>query len=63
METARVCERPPERHDGAEATTADADAVTEPQPETGLRALRGRIHVAEDLDELPDDIAAAFGQE
>lgn len=24
-------------------------------------ALRGRIHFAEDFDELPDDIAEAFG--
>jgi prevent-host-death family protein len=24
-------------------------------------ALRGRIHIAEDFDELPDDIADAFG--
>jgi hypothetical protein len=24
-------------------------------------ALRGRIHLAEDFDELPDDIAEAFG--
>ena len=24
-------------------------------------ALRGRIHFAEDFDELPDDIADAFG--
>jgi len=24
-------------------------------------ALRGRIHIAEDFDELPDDIAEAFG--
>ena len=24
-------------------------------------ALRGRVHFAEDFDELPDDIAAAFG--
>ena len=24
-------------------------------------ALRGRIEIAEDFDELPDDIAAAFG--
>jgi prevent-host-death family protein len=24
-------------------------------------ALRGRIHIADDFDELPDDIADAFG--
>jgi prevent-host-death family protein len=24
-------------------------------------ALRGQIHIAEDFDELPDDIAEAFG--
>jgi prevent-host-death family protein len=24
-------------------------------------ALRGQVHVAEDFDELPDDIAEAFG--
>ena len=24
-------------------------------------ALRGRIHIADDFDELPDDIAEAFG--
>jgi prevent-host-death family protein len=24
-------------------------------------ALRGRVHMAEDFDELPDDIAEAFG--
>ncbi len=24
-------------------------------------ALRGRVHFAEDFDELPDDIAEAFG--
>jgi prevent-host-death family protein len=24
-------------------------------------ALRGRVHLAEDFDELPDDIAEAFG--
>jgi prevent-host-death family protein len=24
-------------------------------------ALRGRIHLAEDFDELPDDLAEAFG--
>jgi prevent-host-death family protein len=24
-------------------------------------ALRGRVHIAEDFDELPDDIAEAFG--
>jgi prevent-host-death family protein len=24
-------------------------------------ALRGRVHLAEDFDDLPDDIAAAFG--
>ena len=24
-------------------------------------AWRGRVHIAEDFDELPDDIAAAFG--
>jgi prevent-host-death family protein len=24
-------------------------------------ALRGRVHFADDFDELPDDIAAAFG--
>ncbi len=24
-------------------------------------ALRGRVHVAEDFDDLPDDIAEAFG--
>lgn len=24
-------------------------------------ALRGRIHVADDFDELPEDVAAAFG--
>lgn len=59
-----MCERPPKRDDRGEA--APADAVTDPQPETGLRgfgALRGRVHIAEDVDELPDDIAEAFGQE
>jgi prevent-host-death family protein len=24
-------------------------------------ALRGRVHIADDFDELPDDIAEAFG--
>jgi antitoxin (DNA-binding transcriptional repressor) of toxin-antitoxin stability system len=24
-------------------------------------ALRGRVHIAEDFDELPDDVAEAFG--
>jgi prevent-host-death family protein len=24
-------------------------------------ALRGQVHIADDFDELPDDIAAAFG--
>ena len=26
-----------------------------------LGALRGRIHIADDFDQLPDDIAEAFG--
>jgi prevent-host-death family protein len=26
-----------------------------------LNALRGRVHIAEDFEELPDDIAESFG--
>ncbi|MEU1216568.1 type II toxin-antitoxin system Phd/YefM family antitoxin [Streptomyces sp. NPDC005791] len=28
---------------------------------TGRGSLRGQIHIADDFDELPDDIAEAFG--
>ncbi|GAB2900311.1 type II toxin-antitoxin system Phd/YefM family antitoxin [Streptomyces mayteni] len=28
---------------------------------TGRGALKGRIHIAEDFDELPDDLADALG--
>jgi len=28
---------------------------------TDYGALKGQIHIPEDFDELPDDIAAAFG--
>ncbi|MFF1921023.1 type II toxin-antitoxin system Phd/YefM family antitoxin [Streptomyces sp. NPDC058221] len=28
---------------------------------TGRGSLRGRIHVPDDFDELPDDVADAFG--
>ncbi|MBM7441877.1 type II toxin-antitoxin system Phd/YefM family antitoxin [Streptomyces sp. HB132] len=28
---------------------------------TGRGSLRGRIHIPDDFDELPDDIADAFG--
>ncbi|MGW0547678.1 type II toxin-antitoxin system Phd/YefM family antitoxin [Streptomyces altiplanensis] len=28
---------------------------------TGRGSLRGRIHIPDDFDELPDDIAEAFG--
>jgi antitoxin (DNA-binding transcriptional repressor) of toxin-antitoxin stability system len=28
---------------------------------TDLGSLRGQIHIADDFDELPDDIADAFG--
>jgi hypothetical protein len=28
---------------------------------TGRGSLRGKIHIPDDFDELPDDIADAFG--
>jgi prevent-host-death family protein len=28
---------------------------------TGRGSLRGRIHIADDFDELPDDLSEAFG--
>ncbi|GAA4656899.1 type II toxin-antitoxin system prevent-host-death family antitoxin [Streptomyces chumphonensis] len=28
---------------------------------TGRGSLRGRVHIADDFDELPDDLADAFG--
>jgi prevent-host-death family protein len=36
--------------------------VEEPRSLASVRGVwRGRVHIAEDFDELPDDIADAFG--
>ncbi|GAA3788305.1 hypothetical protein ACFS5L_20630 [Streptomyces phyllanthi] len=42
----------------------DVHEAESPWPEVrrmGRGSLRGRIHIADDCDELPDDIADAFG--
>ena len=37
-------------------------AIPETAPLSSVRgAWRGRVHIAEDFDQLPDDIADAFG--